>query len=68
MLLVHLRDWLCKQDTNGRRYWGQPFVQDRDDKSISQNVILELSSDRGKFYSSTQMTPGAVDSRNVLIE
>jgi hypothetical protein len=42
--------WLCKQDTTSRMYWVHLFVPDRDDTNTLENVILELSSDREKFF------------------
>jgi hypothetical protein len=43
--------WLCKQDVNKRSYGVHPFVQDRDNKNSSENLILELSSDQENLHS-----------------
>jgi hypothetical protein len=43
-------EWLCRQDTNGRRYWVHTFLEDRDDKSTAQNLIPGLNSDAENFW------------------
>jgi hypothetical protein len=52
--------WVLIGCISNRSCWVHPFVQDRDNKSTSQSLILELSSDRENFCVVTRMTSDTV--------
>jgi hypothetical protein len=48
--------WQSKQNINKRRYWVYSFVHNSKVKNTSEDLILELSTDKEKCYSFTWMT------------
>jgi hypothetical protein len=50
-----------------RRCWVHTFVQDRDGKNTLQNVVIELSSEREKFYSFKRIASEIVENLLELV-